>query len=132
MKALSIRAPWWWMILYGGKDIENRSRPFSYRGPVLLHASKWFSAAEVQRALDFAPASYVQKGGVPPLGLLQARCGHIVGVADIVDCVQVSRSAWFHGPYGLVLANVRQVDPYPVRGMLGLFDAPAPKELAHG
>ena len=34
MKALSIRQPWSWLILHGGKDIENRSWRTNVRGPV--------------------------------------------------------------------------------------------------
>lgn len=40
--AISIRAPWWWLISHGGKDIVNRSWRTRYRGPVLIHASQWF------------------------------------------------------------------------------------------
>ena len=41
MKALSIRQPWLWAILHANKRLENRDWPgCSYRGPVLLHASK--------------------------------------------------------------------------------------------
>mgnify|MGYP006363525131 CR=1 FL=1 len=36
MKALSIRAPWWWAILYAGKDIENREWATRFRGPVIF------------------------------------------------------------------------------------------------
>lgn len=37
--ALSIRQPWAWAILAGWKDVENRSRPFQYHGPLFIHAS---------------------------------------------------------------------------------------------
>ena len=40
MKALSIMQPWAWLIANGHKDIENRSWPTRYRGPVLIHAGK--------------------------------------------------------------------------------------------
>lgn len=40
MKALSLRQPWPWFILKGGKDLENRGWTSSYRGPVLIHSSK--------------------------------------------------------------------------------------------
>ena len=39
MKALSVRAPWWWAILHG-KPVENRDWHTNFRGVVLLHASK--------------------------------------------------------------------------------------------
>ena len=58
MKALSVRAPWWWFILHGGKDIENRGRisPCSpkFRGPVWLHASRWYVHKEVVDDIWFA------------------------------------------------------------------------------
>jgi hypothetical protein len=38
--ALSIRQPWCFAILHGGKDIENRDWPTKVRGRVLIHASK--------------------------------------------------------------------------------------------
>jgi hypothetical protein len=44
MKALSVIMPWPWLILYGGKDIENRSWETRYRGRILIHASKNVSA----------------------------------------------------------------------------------------
>ena len=40
MKTLSVRQPWAWLIVYGGKDIENRSWRTPYRGPLLIHAGK--------------------------------------------------------------------------------------------
>ena len=39
MKALSIRQPWAWLILHGGKDIENRTWATKLRGRVLIHAA---------------------------------------------------------------------------------------------
>lgn len=39
MKALSIRQPWAWLILHGGKDIENRSWNTNFRGRFLIHAA---------------------------------------------------------------------------------------------
>ncbi len=41
MKAITVRQPWAWAIMHGGKDVENRSRNIvgSYRGPLLIHAS---------------------------------------------------------------------------------------------
>ena len=41
MKAITVRQPWAWAIMHGGKDIENRTRNIagSYRGPVVIHAA---------------------------------------------------------------------------------------------
>ena len=40
MKALSVRQPWAWAIIYAGKDVENRTWPTRYRGFVIVHASQ--------------------------------------------------------------------------------------------
>lgn len=54
MKALSIRNPWAWAITHGGKRVENREWqcPPTYRGPLLIHASKWHSDAEIVDTMD--------------------------------------------------------------------------------
>lgn len=57
MKALSGRQPWFWLLLHG-KPIENRPWSTTYRGPVLLHASKRKSDTEEQR-YDLAVRAWV-------------------------------------------------------------------------
>ena len=54
MKALSIRQPWAWLIIHGGKDIENRCWPTKFRGRMLIHAAKGMTRAEHEDAIDFA------------------------------------------------------------------------------
>ena len=39
-KCLSVQQPWAWMLLYGGKTVENRNWPTSYRGPLLIQCGK--------------------------------------------------------------------------------------------
>lgn len=123
--ALSIRQPWAWLILHAGKDVENRSWWTRVHGRILIHASKgmtldeWtdgFAAArsvlgDNPRAIDltFPAAAQLQRGG-------------IVGEAEIVDCVTLSRSPWFVGPYGFVLRNARPLPFMPCKGRLGFFE----------
>ena len=45
-QAISIRQPWAWLIVHGWKNIENRMWRTSYRGPVLIHASKGMTQDE--------------------------------------------------------------------------------------
>jgi hypothetical protein len=40
MKVLTIKNPWAYLIVYCGKDIENRTWETKYRGPLLIHASR--------------------------------------------------------------------------------------------
>ena len=54
MKAISVRNPWAWAIAHGGKRVENREwqYPPTYRGPLLIHASKWHSDAAIVDTMD--------------------------------------------------------------------------------
>lgn len=123
-KALSIMQPWAWLIVNGHKDIENRDWTTRYRGPVAIHAGKkvdWDCGASLWEAnahpvtgeaLTFDP----QPGGRMP------DTGGIVGVAEIVDCVDSSGSPWFVGRYGFVIRNARPVPFIAVKGALGFFN----------
>ncbi len=129
MKALSVRAPWWWFILHAGKDIENRDWPTSFRGTIYLHAGKWFSEPAViedaSSALDCYEASGFSAKGSISWEAMKAARGCIVGKVDIVDCVTQSESPWFFGKYGFVLANpIVFTRPIPFTGALYLFDVP--------
>lgn len=130
MKALSIRAPWWWFILHAGKDIENRDWPTNFRGTVYVHASKWFHLDEVKDDAEDAIHCY-NEAKLPIANKeftyreLKDLGGHIVGQVDIVDCVSSSDSPWFFGKYGFVLANpIAYSKTFPFKGALGLFDVP--------
>lgn len=128
MKAISVRAPWWWFILHGGKNIENREWPTRYRGPLLIHASSWWNTTDV--LFDSVVADYMHWGMAKPPLLPQATLkgwrgmgGCLVGRVDLVDCVTASDSPWFVGKYGMVLANpVAFASPVRLGGHLGLFD----------
>lgn len=130
MKALSVRAPWWWFILHGGKDIENRDWPTRYRGPVLIHASKWWVMREIADDTDYAKTVARKAGGFAAESgttyrKMKEAGGCIVGRVDIVDCVSASDSPWFAGKYGFVLADpVAFAKPIPCKGALGFFTLP--------
>ncbi|BBL75475.1 DUF488 family protein [Methylomagnum ishizawai] len=118
-KCLSIRQPWAWAILHGGKDIENRSWKTDYRGPVLIHAAKTLTQAEYTGAcLDIGIMA--PRLDVPRHEDLER--GGIVGAARIVDCVDRSESPWFGGGFGFVLADPRPLPFLPLTGRLGLFE----------
>lgn len=134
MRILTVRQPWAWAIIHGGKDVENRVRNIAggYRGPVAIHASlrperpgrAWIAASTAGMNTDHYDGD--------PLHL-----GHIIGVVDLVD-VHWSGMECSRGPkrcheYGLcspwaeaythhlVLANPRPLTvPIPFRGALGL------------
>jgi len=128
MKAISIRQPWAWLIVHAGKDIENRTWPTRYRGPVLIHAAKGMTRDEWDAAWTFAHGS-----GASPKALAAGvtrdniERGGIVAIADLVDCVPSARrvSPWhMEGQFGFRLANVRALPFRPLKGALGFFDVP--------
>lgn len=127
-KALSIRQPWAWAIVHAGKDIENRDWPTRYRGPVCIHASaykpKQDDCDEFNDVFCHAVRDKAERARILPRWseALSFERGGIVGVAEIVDCVEQSPSPWFMGRYGFVLANVQTIEFIPVKGALGFFD----------
>lgn len=142
MKAVTVRQPWGWAIMHGGKDVENRTRNIagSYRGPLVIHAAK------VGASFDSTH---------PTLWPFDARhaFGVALGVVDLVS-VHVSRMSLTPTHYGepvcfddhtptgslcskwaqydqigithhLILANPRPFpEPIPHKGALGLWNFP--------
>lgn len=121
MKALSIRQPWAWLIIHGGKDIENRDWATNVRGPILVHASKGMTRAEYEDA-----AEYYDPGDIgPDLPSFEAlERGGIVGQVEITGCAKASTSPWFFGKFGFVLANAKPLPFRPYKGQLGFFEVP--------
>lgn len=122
VKALSVRQPWAWAIIHGGKDIENRSwqavnHGLNFRGRVAIHASKTMGQRDYQSARDFI-CSLCQE--LPEARDLER--GGIIGSVEILGVVKESDSPWFFGPRGLVLANAEPCDFIPVKGCLGFFN----------
>ncbi len=126
MKALSIKQPWAWLIVHGFKDVENRGWPTKFRGRIYVHASsQWDTASGHRTALRLLGRECGQEEAQAKWLQMQrdGKPGCIVGEVDIVDCVTSSRSPWFAGTYGFVLANpVAYEQPVPCRSGLGFFE----------
>ncbi|MEL7338969.1 MAG: ASCH domain-containing protein [Bacteroidota bacterium] len=120
MKALSIKQPWAWLILHGGKDIENRTWKTKHRGPFLIHTGKGCAKHEYQFAVDFC-----KERGLPvPPALKDLSRGGIVGQVTLVDCVEDSDSPWYMGEVGFVLKDPEPLDFVPCKGKLNFFEVP--------
>ncbi|WP_181312487.1 hypothetical protein [Nocardioides campestrisoli] len=129
MRALSIRQPYTWAVLAGGKDVENRSRNIagSYRGPVLIHAALQLADLAGNEEVTELASVPVPTLGRPRAGV-SAQLGGIVGMVDLVgvhhsDACSGSCSAWAH-PTGFHLRLEHPVVfPRMVRcpGRLGLW-----------
>lgn len=130
MKALSVRAPWWWAILQG-KPVENREWYTGVRGRVALHASKFWKIDEISDDWDDVKWMAGEDGIVlPRMGKDETEAmrdagGCIVGTVEIIDCVRQHPSAFFVGAYGFVLRDpITLPKPVPFKGALGFFDVP--------
>lgn len=120
--ALSVRQPWAWAIIYGGKTIENRSLG-SIRagrmglGPICVHAATGMKEDEYRYALW-----RLDRHGVRcprPDALIR---GAIIGTVEVTGIITESDSEWFGGEAGLVLTDPHPVDPIPAAGALGYFE----------
>ena len=118
MKVIVIRQPWAWLIVNGFKDIENRTWATRYRGQLLIQASaRRPTKMEMQ---EFRAYARKRKTELPD----DFDLGGIVGLASLKNCVFTSRSKWFEGPVGWVLAKPKRLPFVPLKGQLGLFDPP--------
>lgn len=128
MKALSVRPPWSWAIIYAGKRFENREWATNYRGTLLIHASKKFD----HDALDVFDLFRVDYSHVQNLD--SWRGGGIIGMVDLIDCLRVDDELleldYFEGQewisptskYAWQLDNPRPLPFKAYRGQLGLWE----------
>lgn len=119
MKTLSIRQPWAWLIIHGGKDIENRTWYTNIRERIAIHAGRHMTVQEYDLAKYFAHR--INPRLTLP-GIKQFNFGGIIGEVDLIGCVDESSSPWFAGPWGFVLANPEACAFRPCRGHLGFFE----------
>lgn len=126
MKAISVRQPWAWLLIHGGKDIENRDWRYlpTYRGPIAIHAAKGMTKGEYNGCEEFLMALGISNATLPlPLPEFDELArGAIIGTMEMRGAVRNSQSPWFQGPIGLVLESPKPCDPIPVSGALGLWD----------
>ena len=125
VKALTLRPPWAWAMIYGGKDVENRRWRTAYRGPLLIHAGKNADPdPEATSRLLWTmadPEAFRQ-----PRAAWQAREA-IIGVVHLADVLTDSRSPWATaGWYNWAFEFPAPIDPpIPCRGRPGLWVPPA-------
>lgn len=117
-KALSIKQPWAWAIAYGFKTIETRTRPTNYRGKLLIVSSLKPDKARLEWFLRQTP--HIES---------QIEYGKAIAVADLVDCRPMTEDDQdaalcdiSSGAFSWVLENIRRIEPFPVKGQLGLYE----------
>lgn len=143
MRILTVRQPWAWAIVHGGKAVENRSRNIAggYRGPVAIHAAKAVFEEEGGAYLQVQRAIWQTSEGYTPTDdqLWEVAddvdpddprfvYGAIIGVVDLIGAHEQDSAACYDDSdwaddsnWHLVLANPRPLsEPIPYRGALGL------------
>jgi hypothetical protein len=89
MRILTVRQPWAWAIIHGGKNVENRATNIAgkYRGPIAIHSAigKTATLNERQERLLLA-ADKDGDGGIEAWLHGEAIAGGVIlGVVDLVD-----------------------------------------------
>lgn len=121
MIAISVRQPWAWLLIHGGKDVENRTWSTKVRGRVLIHAAKGMTRYEYENARDETMAEFAFVNFPTFEGLAR---GGVIGSVEIVDCVDHVDSPWFCGPFGFLVRDPQPRPFVPCKGRLGFFDVP--------
>jgi hypothetical protein len=115
LRALSIRQPWAWLVVNGYKDIENRSWRTNHRGLLLIHASNNRTLTTPE---NLAAIKKKYRVRLPN----DFDFGGIVGMVDVVDCVNTHPSKWKErGTWGWVLKNPRRLPFRECKGFVGFF-----------
>jgi hypothetical protein len=129
MKAITLWQPYA-SLIGRGKVHETRSWPTRHRGPILIHASRKWTAdlAETSRREPFHSSLRGDQPFYLPLPL-----GAVVALADLVACNRTEHTRpaseldlafgdWTPGRWAWRLAGVRMLDePIPCSGKQGLW-----------
>ena len=81
MKALTDWQPWASLIMIGAKEIETRSRPIRYRGPLAIHA-----AAKLSQSARIWTAATPEIATALPCPVEELPTGAVLGTVNIVAC----------------------------------------------
>jgi hypothetical protein len=102
VKALSVKQPWASLIASGEKTIETRLWATDYRGDILIVSSK--------------------EPRIEPAG-----CA--VAVVELIDCRPMTlrdeapaKCPIYENAVAWVLKDIRAIEPFRLKGQLGLFD----------
>jgi hypothetical protein len=124
MKTLSVKQPWAWLLVTGVKDIENRSWYTSYRGPILIHASK---KVDHRSLTDHRLSEKIHEAfRSADVKLSDLPRGAIIGKVDLLNCVTHSDSEWFEGEFGFQVCPMEIFKPIERKGRLMIYNEDIP------
>jgi hypothetical protein len=120
VKAISIRQPWAHYIITGKKPVENRIWHTSYRGSLLIHASKKFDS----EGYYWIGRNHERLNIKLPMPHPETfYCGGVIGIAILQRLCRQHPSPWFCGPWGWVFDKTWEFDtPVAYKGQLGIFE----------
>ena len=142
LRALTIRQPWCSAITFGGKRVENRTRPTRHRGLLALHAGLAVDWHVPEAAWFAAGLTPYLPGGRRSAWTASLPLGAVIAVANLTAChadtecedqaAEEDRgelrycSPWaMRWSWHWVLADVRPLpEQVPCRGALGLWRLP--------
>jgi hypothetical protein len=148
VKGISVRQPYAALILGSAKTLETRDWHTDYRGPVLLHASRSQSQAEIDIAYDDRIRPLLRRLGHRSLATMPRAL--ILGTVWVTDCRPASDfldaeghflsaqglgeanvyGCWWEMPWVLTLARPRSwPTPQPWKGQQGLWEVSDPTAL---
>lgn len=117
-RVLSMWQPWASLLVSGEKQIETRSWPTQYRGPILIHAGKaWGEEIEAACSEPYYCHSLEKLGFVHPHSTAQYT-------------QSTHRKTWRDLPRGAIIGAVELIDVLPTEELIerGLM----PREMAFG
>ena len=123
MKAISIKQPWAAAIMLGEKTIETRTWATEYRGPLLIVASKMPDKAMLEYTASLYADLEARKRYLNNL-----QYGKAIAIADLAECRPMKSSDMdaamcdLYAAFSWVLKSIRPIEPFPVKGQLGIYD----------
>ena len=130
-RALSVPQPWAFAILWGGKNIENRTWETQFRGRIWIHApkSEWVDDIEYCLALvagqkgislEAAKASYQAKRKFSAI-LGSVELHRIDHIDRLPQGDPLLRNHWANGPFLWNLRKAEICSPRPMPGQRQLW-----------
>jgi len=135
MKSITISQPWATLIVLGAKHYETRTWETRHRGPLAIHAAKYFPEPQRDLCRQEPFRSILRRAGYH--SWLDLPTGAVLGTVRISGCLPVedmppldpderALGDYYPGRWAWVLDAASELPvPVPCRGMRGIYDIPA-------
>ena len=125
MKVITIKEPYATLIAEGYKEYEFRVWKTSYRGDILIHASKNIDKENSKRFenmnLTYSPGKIIAKATITDCILVDEEFSKKMLEKDPIVYKNLSRKR-DKKLYGFKLENVEKINPIEVNGKLSLWE----------